>query len=349
MSRTSSLPFSIRIQDPLAPTVLSRAALALAPGDSMEIPELANPLNRDTDIQWQTVSLFYDPTRRIAMYEGKAASGQSIDYNHYLYDESTNAWRTTGQPFTTDTGHAWANTFDPASGDYFSHIWSRDYTDWMELASETWRTTTPHEGVNNTSPPVGAIVWHPNLFGPGDGGFSLWQEFRFYAWRRATDEYVELTSYSDGDALHARQNGGGVYLPGLDVSIMYARAQATGEGVRIRAGAGGVAAQPQLVPEPPIAVRGAGGKTVRGHVCVDPSNPSAALILEQYGDARVWRSVDAGESWTLLPFTHPFNPLLGGITNCFIVTGLPTYGVLWGMASDGPEEGHRNVLWRMPG
>lgn len=339
------MPFSIRIANDAAPTVLSTAARALEPGASSEVAELSNPLSRRLDIQWQTVSLFYDPVRRIAMYEGKPASGQSTDYSHYIYDEGTNTWRTTGQPFTTDTGHAWANTFDPETGDYFSHIWGRDYTDWMKYATETWEQTRSNPGVRNTSPPVGAIVWHPKLFGPGDPGFSLWQEFRFYAWRKSTDEYVELTSYGGGP-LHARQGGGGHYLAGHDVSIMYADRQASIEGVRIAAGAGGTARQPEVIPEPPIVVRGGGGEENRGHIIVDPEDPSAAMILEQYGTARVWRSHDAGDSWELMPYTHPFDVLLGGGTNCFIPAAVASYGVVWAMASSGPKSGHRNILWR---
>jgi hypothetical protein len=186
----------------------------------------------------------------------------------------------------------------------------------MRYATETWEQTGSNPRVRNTSPPVGAIVWHPSLFGPGDPGFSLWQEFRFYAWRKSADEYVELTSYSDGP-LHGRQSGGGQYLPGHEVSIMYATPRDTGQGVRIAAGRGGVASQPELIPEPPIRVKGGGGEENRGHIIVDPSDPSAAMILEQYGDARVWRSADAGDTWELMPYRHPFNVLLGGGTNCW--------------------------------
>ena len=55
---------------------------------------------------------------------------------------------------------------------------------------------------------------------------------------------------------------------------------------------------------------------------------------------------DAGDSWELMPYRHPFNVLLGGGTNCWIPAAVASYGVVWAMASAGPISGHRNILWR---
>ena len=123
-------------------TSLSEAAASIGPGQSIQF--VKNTLQAPEDIQWQVQTIWYDSVRGELQYMGKPASSQSLNYSHYVFKESTNAWSTSGQSLFPGTGHVWDVTFDPVNGDY----WFRRYNDnvlrWFDRsdgANGTWKQT----------------------------------------------------------------------------------------------------------------------------------------------------------------------------------------------------------------
>lgn len=339
-------------------TQLAAAAAALSPGEGVStvdgslFAELSNSDQASTlDVQWQTVSLFHDPIHRELQYMGKPASGQSLEHRHYIFDEATNVWRTTGTGLFPGTGHIWTASFDSVAGDYYFHRWSDDDIRVMTRATEGWSETAPslsplQLGGSNAGPAC-ALAWHPNLFGPDDGGLVSYGQFRILAWRKATNTWSELASYSDGSPYHAHQGGQGVYLPGFDRVVMGTGNEDGAPLVGVAAGSGGVPGSVSNLGAPPIGVFGGGGDSNHGMFVVHPADSSRLLMLEDLGEHRVWSSLDGGETWTLASYNHPFHSLLSNIDDGqWTIGSIPLYRVVIALTSGHGGGGPQVALWR---
>jgi len=338
-----SQSFSIRVTSDQ--TVLGGIAAALAPGEWVDFPEGYNPLTGSYDIQWQT-RWFYDPIRGEGQYMGKPASGQSKNHQHYIYDEASNTWRTTGQQLFPGTGHAWGYTYDYDTGDMFFQRWNDDHVRWMQHDTESWATTESNPNIVPGYPPVAGLGWHPNLFGVGDSGVVDWSRAAM-AWRRADQSwYVISDPWPSGNPMRSRAGGTNVYVPALDTLVMFARrrdGESEAHTLVIRAGSDGALAPHELGAVPPLPVYGAGGDTNIGRPVLDPNDDGAILLLERNNPHRVWRSSDAGSSWSETGYHHPFGSMP---KSSWIVTNVDSHGVVWALTSQGSPIESRSRLWR---
>lgn len=334
-----------------AATTLSTAASALVASTSAaassHVSYTYNPIGIGGDIQWQVATLYYDATRKELQYMGKAASGQSINFNHYRYDEQANTWSAPNtNPIWTGTGHIWCSTFDFGTGDYYICPYADDFVHHYTRSSNTWSNTASDARIpSGNSYPAGALGWHPNLFGSGDGGLALLTVFYLMAWRKSTNTWslwgTDASNAVSGIDLTGTSNGGSCYLPASDTLLLamnHGGGTAPNTVISIPAGSGGNKGTPTNKGTPPIWIEGAGGTGGNGgKLIVDPSNAANALILETASPYRYWRSTNGGTSWTQVG-NHPFsttNMPNEVDLNQWTCGSIPTYGVVMGMSSGG--------------
>lgn len=345
--------FSITVQ---ASSVLAQSAASLSSGQSAAFGY--NPLGLQYDIQWMTVCMYYDAVRKELQYMGKPASSQSTNHRHYIYDEITNTWRTTGQTLFPGTGHIWSATFDHDEGNYYFHRYADNYVYYMRRSVEAgagsanspWTQTATG---TNLSPggnaPVAAVAYHPNLYGAGLGGLVDWSVFHILHWRESSNtwtSYGALSSLFPSLNLDGSSGGGGCYLPGLDVVLLGAKNNTNSRIISVAAGSSGTPGTPTLLGSPPIPIEGVGGGGNGGKMLVDPSNSGYALILETISPYRYWRSTNGGSSWSLVG-NHPFTSanLPSESTNMWTCGAVPAHGIVWGLSSNGNANGGSRI-WK---
>jgi hypothetical protein len=335
---------------------LAEVALSLAPGRHAAFTE--NRTQHPLDIQWNTLTIYYDSARRELQYVGKPASSQSQLYSHYLYSESSRSWQRVTQIYS-DFGHVWSSAFDASSGDYYfrrhadNHLHRFVRANGVSAGSWTQTSSQASPALSEGNITWGALGWHPNLFGDGVPGLLVWGAFRFFAYNPATDRWSVLNqqSFESGTPYRARSGGQAVYLPGPDQLICFAQDRyENGENaVLISAGAGNSSdvigeGYAGLTSKPPIVVAGLGGNEIHGHVVNHPDDPNRLLLLEERGTARVWGSDDHGASWQLKNYSHPFNSMHNSSAGEWTCGVIPDYGVVIGMTSN--SSGGETLLWK---
>lgn len=333
-------------------TVLSQLADGISAGQNATMTSLVNTLQNGYDIQWNTVTIFYDPDNRRIRYMGKPASGQSTEFSFYEYVESADQWtEPVGNPVDTGTGHIWSATYDTANNNYYHHRYNTNYLAYHNSSTNQWSATPTNSAgslVAGSTPVLGALVYHPNLFGSGAPGIFAWNALGMYAYRIGTQAWSKIAAYGSG-TYYNKQRGQGVYVQSADkiwVSASYSSGSvaftvAAGAGNQSDAISSGHVVQ---VTNPPIIIDGAGGTTVHGHAIPDPNNPNRLLILEERGSARVWESNNAGTSWTNTGFTHPFNSMNNKSTGEWTCGIIAPYGVVIAMTSN--DSGGETKIWK---
>lgn len=327
---------------------LEETANSLLPGQSTQFTR--NTIQHPYDIQWNVQTIFYDELRREIQYMGKPASGQSLDHSHYIYDEVTDTWTDVGV-VVSGTGHIWSVTFDPDTGDHYfvqyggQRIWRFRRSDGVALGS--W-TELGDPNPDLTSGDVNPLLgWHPNLFGPGQGGVYAHCTFYGAAYNPSNNTWTRVTNGSWSAPMRQRPAGQGLYMPGNDRLAMWGNYRKEVIWVEAGAGLSSDVVGEGLVHaggEAPITIVGAGGGTVHGHIVHHPDDKNKLLCLEEHGSARVWDSTDDGDTWTLKGYTHPFDAmdnLSGGEWTCGT---LAPHGVVIGMTSN--NTGGETVLWK---
>ncbi len=299
-------------------TTLRQEAEKLAVGGFFDMSP--NTLQNDLDVQWITSNVNYDESRRELVYMGKPASGQSTEFSLHIYNEANDAWSTV-RPAYTGTGHIWQHAFDPATGDYYSS------TD----GSTTVRHFKRRNGITASSflslpvkPSTGGddalpFGWHPNLFGPGNGGLVTWGRTNIAFYNPKTAAWTTVGSIPAG-SLRNRNNGCARYVKGFDrlVFAMYDHnTGGIGPVCWVDAGAGtnpSTAISSGLIDHAasntPHVISGLGTPDT-AHIVIHPDNNSRILFLESgtgAGVSRVWHSDDCGDTWVLESgVEHPFN------------------------------------------
>jgi hypothetical protein len=314
-------------------------------------------------ISWQNKTAYWDRYRKEFQFMAKAQGGGAA--SHWIYSEASGAWRSTTLDLVPgQAGHIWNVAFDEKKGNYyyldfdtnnFVRKMDRGTENGQGSANNPWTRTSTATGFNlRISKPESGPGYHPNLYGQGDGGLIVWCGRTLAAWRESTDTWELMASYGSSSVYYVKQNCAEVYIPGLDKLII-------GSGKRsgvlqddfmvVSAGNNGSLAtmQPPTYVGPIPVVGQTSGHLPWGKLVLDPNNNSRVLILEagpQRSGLRVWSSVNAGQSWKLEPYDHPFNnlPWTGGDAGAWTVGSCTTHGVLWGMAYDGSTS--QSILWK---
>lgn len=344
------------VVDPLCGTgnSLLEVAQSLVAGQSTQFTK--NTIQRENDIQWQVQTIWYDEGRRELQYMGKPASNQSQNYSHYIYDEASDTWSTTGQSLFPGLGHVWNVTFDPDNGDY----WFRRYNDnvlmWFdrsEGSGGTWKKTVAQTdpALNEGNTNFAAMGWHPNLFGPGNPGILIWAVRKFFGYNLVTRSFAVLSpTFDSGGPYRNRSTGQALYLPATDQLICFAQDDGNGHpAILVDAGAGNSSdvigdGFVRTTSQPPIQVYGAGGDVNHGHVVHHPDDANRLLLLDEEGSSRVWESADYGTSWQLQAYRHPFQEMVNWSAGEYTVGTIAPYGLVIGMTSN--SDGGETVLWK---
>jgi hypothetical protein len=212
----------------LAVTALSSAVSGLGAGDSVSFtppPEGAGIFG----ISWQGATAYWSDIAEGEFSFMSKAQGGTATPNHWIYSESDDAWRQTG-PLAADNGHIWMHSHDAATGDYYYmdyngdfryvRIMNRSIEAGQGVTNSPWQqtSTAPFE-LRSSDNIIGDLGWHPNLYGPGDGGLLVWAfsagsfAYQLAAWRKQTGIW-EL--HDDLVGAGANNAGSGKYLPGWD-------------------------------------------------------------------------------------------------------------------------------------
>lgn len=281
-------------------------------------------------VTWQTATIYYDPKRGNVHAVGKVHG--ITDPEHYIYDEASNTW--SGDTYSgSAAGHMWNTAFSPEHGEYY---WIVSGTEDIQryIPGAGW-TTTPTSGYSGGSGHAG-MGWHPNLFGPGDGGVVVNATSALVAWRRSTNSWTPLqTGLSDPG-----YNGGcGAYN-----SVSGKLWIGTGNIGRTRviaSGSGGKPGAVSEVPNPPLKIYGGGDGDSTNKVIPHPYMAGTLLLLAS-NSSTVYQSTNDGSSWSSAGYGHPFS-VGGGQWTC---GPIPAYGVVWGLSS--PGRGSMSKLWKPP-
>ena len=331
--------------DPPPPpsTPLEIAANGLSSGEYTDLTQ--NPLLEPLDIQWHTRGVWWDETRQQMHYMGKRAGSQPGGdfYPHYIYRAQTDDYIKIQPPFVNSQfGHIWLTAWD-GENLYFNLNGGGDLHVYRS-SSNTWDSPSIPNCPGNWQGNFPGIGWHPNLFGPGDGGVLMWQGWRTYAWRSSTNSWSTLTPTNRGvnEFGHTDRPSHVHYAPGIDSLIVFFNHE-NGQPdtpVRVAAGAGlssdifGEGYATIALNAPPVTVGGAGGTTIEGKVIAHPSAPNTLLLLVEHDTAQVYQSTDYGDTWQLNG-QHPFGRLgfesQGGEWTC----GEIGHGVVAGIGSSG--------------
>ena len=297
-------------------------------------------------VSWCTDTLHYDSIRKQVHVGGGWVSKEQK--HHHIYDEATNLWgpNTLASQYPTNTisGHFWDTTFAPEWGEYFFGASDQPIYRYNP-SSGLWTTIDFGQRSGN------GIGWHPNMFGPGDGGLVCNSDNNLKVWQRRTGQIFTLQTYSVANAYNG---GSGAYNPVTGKLWI-----GTGNIDRcwsIATGSGGTTpGTSTLLPVPPVKVIGAddGGGGTFGKVIMHPYTAGKLLCLTYNGGATgtVYESTSDGASWSTAAYTHPFNRSNGIHPGWWSPGSIPrdaggNYGVIWSIRSLAGT--FQSVLWKPP-
>lgn len=284
-------------------------------------------------LHWQS-SWHYDAIHKKAHLLYKAANANT-SWAHRVYDEATDTWSDGG--LSDDApGHIYGSaTIDSDTGDLYLLVWSDTSVRRFSGGTQSWDFQTSNWVIGNTSTaPRSSVVWHPNLYGPGDGGLIVdcgYNTQPIIAWRKSTDTWATIVAPPTGSPGYT---GVGCYLPSLDTALVGGSNDGTATGKLITPG-------PSVSTGDVFPLELAGDSRTNpayGAVVPHPGNQAKFLIL-QNGDMptngrAVYHSTD-GVAWTQVA-DHPFSDAQGGV-----FCSIPRLGVIWFIGRSS-----QSVIWR---
>jgi hypothetical protein len=332
---------------------LAAAVAALTAGQSATFAPGTGSGISAVQFDWEA-RFFVDTLHGVCQVMGKRANASS-GWAHSTYNIASNSWtqRVTegsgsGWGAGNGAGHVYDNfTGDPATGDLYCFAGiGTNALQRFNYATQTWGTALsnafqpgPPSGIVD---PINGIVWHPNLFGTGDGGVIMCAVTDLPVaglvyWRKSTGARTQVSTSIDA----GNQSGSGLYFAAINKAIMGGQSASSGSGtpsshilVTPNTTAGGTPTNANA-GAPPIKT---GGDSVSqgynwGSIHPHPSDPTRVMLLERVNATRrVWQSTN-GDTWTLKAYTHPFS----------VTTGISigeVFGAYWAISSNS------SVLWK---
>jgi hypothetical protein len=312
---------------------LTQACASLSAGQSTDFSSGGQSAFNEADLAWQT-SFHHDDLHGLVHLMGKPANADD-QWKHEYYTLATNRWTVVGTSMWDNPGHIYGNfTMDPLTGDVFQQrsTGGRDHPRqlaWWKFATKIWGFGPPsgeiYSGAMETH--ANGVAFHPNLYGPGDGG-AVWNEQAIiHCWRKSTNAIQHL-SYSYGAT--GEKESAAVYWPSQNKVII---GGANGSSLCSISPNGGGTPILTMLSRPPITTGGHSHESNSnfGSLHVHPGNPSKLLIVETVGQ-RAYTSTN-GTSWTQVS-NHPFTAeprvvcsLRGGLGALWAIA--PGYSRLW--------------------
>jgi len=320
---------------------LATLATQLSAGESADFPQGRQSAFNTATLEWQS-NFYHDYANQVVHLLGKPANANS-SWQHQYFSIADSRWtnitNSSGIGGWSYYGHIYGNTaFDETTGDLYQTVGIDGSSDsekaWhFRSSTQSWDRRAPRSGtftstaLNDT---CNGAAWHPNLFGPGDGGLVVDQQVVTLYWRKSTDTMYEQGHSTDA---YGRKEGIGIYWPARDVAIV---GGSTGDALAMVAPNGGQRPVRTTLNRPPITTSGQSSLGSNfGSLHVHPGNPNKLLLVETVG-RRAWTSTD-GNNWTRIA-DHPFNRIPRVV--CSLRSGL---GCLWAVGNDG---GNFSQLWK---
>lgn len=351
---SNSNPFSIIVAPPGDPvfTALADACRSLAPGDTIAFTP--QPMSSTTQgLDWQ-ISWYYDQAHKRAHLLYKAANN-NISWAHRVYDETAQSgageWYDGGLVGSEidKAGHIYGNhTLDPATGDLYLQVWNESFLRRWTAATGQWDFFTSAFG-ESFSYPINGIVWHPNLYGPGDGGIVWTSNFgtssvRMRSWRKSTDTWNDLGTVAREGA--GDKHGGGSYFAAIDKVVTgFCETKITHVANPVILVSPGNPPTLQATTPPPASVATGtfSNSREKASLVQHPRDPTKLMMIQKdapdpYGGNATWTTTD-GDTWLDGP-AHPFNP--ARITCSIPENANGDYGVIWNISAD------ESTLWKPP-
>ncbi len=333
----SSAPFTVTVIAPPS-TAIGQLAQQMAPGESRtDLGDSGLSSGAWYTVQWCN-RFHYDHAHSRAHLLGKLAAGQGGDRSNCLYDAVTNTWQF-AMYGGSELGHVYESiAYNPLAGELFTGNWPGGLDEQLKKWTvgqplDQWlNPATNSFGAHINSSTQPSLCWHPNLFGPGDGGILALKDEAYgddtvIAWRRSDDSWHTVPGTAHPLSGSYQSNGAIEYVRASDVCLASFNPGQGGRTFRIPAGSGGALAAATQIADVPIhcGYTGAGGQ--RGILIDDPAGGPSLYILEKGGTNRVWRL--EGESWSLRSYTHPFPTGSATDDTNWVVASCFPLGVFW--------------------
>jgi hypothetical protein len=318
---------------------LAQACAALSAGQSVDFTLGKQSAMGDADLAWQT-AFYHDDAHGLIHLMGKPANDDT-NWQHQYYTVSTGQWTVVGRGMWSNPGHIYGNmSIDWTTGDVYQVRGGADSSSGRDnyRRAARWLYSTKQWGYTSTDIYSGALeshangaAWHPNLYGPGDGGLIWDTQQRTCFWRKSNGAVQDVSHGFFGEYI-----GVGEYWPAQDKAVI---GGASGGQLALVSPNGGGTPIVTPVGVPPVETAGNSYETASnfGSLHVHPSNPGKLLILERKGSHRVFTSTDA-RNWTQTG-THPFT--VDPVVICQLRGGLNAF---WGVGCSGSTQ--ISKLWK---
>lgn len=324
--------------------LLEPACALLSPGESIAFLSGVQWAFSEADIAWQS-AFYHDDLHGLVHLMGKPAN-QHGSWKHQIFNAATSRWTTVSSGMWDNPGHIFGGmTMDPSTGDVFqvrggAHEGSSSdqhrRAGWWQYSTQVWSYTTADihpPTLPLESHPSGA-AYHPDLYGPGDGGLVWANPTRTCFWRKSANVSESVTHPDFG-----RSPGIGAYWPARN-AVVYGGAFGNSLGM-VEPNGGGTPRVSALGPPPiPTMGRVLTFGEVFGSLHVNPNNPEQLVIIERSVPYRVFVSGD-GANWREAG-THPFTTADPFVV-CSLRGGL---GAFWAIGR--ARNRHTSTLWKPP-
>lgn len=336
---------------------LPQACAALSAGQSADFPAGAQTAFIQDDLEWQSV-FHHDDTHGLIHLMGKPANTDNA-WKHQYYTIATNAWTVVSNGMWNNSGHIYGDfAMDFTSGDLYqiraTNITGSGTVDqpgragWWRYATKTWGYAPVNQDIfspiSGMDQKANGCAYHPNLFGPGDGGMIWNEQISIHFWRKSTDAVSTKTlTYGAYGELY----GMGVYWPAKDFVLIGGAWESTGNvrGHLLKVSANPTAGGAPVITDwglPPINTEGGSRAYVppggMGTLHVHPLDPNRLVILDSIGQS-CYTSTD-GQNWTQVA-DHPFTRLPRVV--CSLRGGL---GCFWAVGVDNTNGSSISTLWK---
>jgi hypothetical protein len=323
-------------------TSLSQITASLSPGQDTEGLNdtwTGGGLPKGDDLNW-IMKFHYDPVRQMAFTVTKIQNCNTC-MEHAWYDELANQWISENCGFNA-AGHAFdCVAYDHAEGVGYlvpgggqdDVLWKSTWTRGQSLSKPVIASSHAEGQIDELMYPTkdnfvsGALAqdWHPNLFGPGDGGMVVICQKGIAGWRKSTDTWhviVPRGNFSIGP-----DHPGCVYSRGLD-AVIASPNKDNNKLFKIDDYQTWISSDdPGLDPAPIDFGFDHGGHPIAA-IVDDPLERPTIYALEKTGSGRVWKYSNG--KWALQSFKHPFTATDNGGEN-WMVAAMYGHGCIWAL------------------
>ena len=309
-------------------SVLKKHADSISEGQSINLltasPSVPKSGITRPQYAWQS-KFHYDPINNKCVVWGKEP-GSTTGFHMRRYIVATNTWETIWGGINNSSGHIYGhNALDSSTGDSYFHLYQSD-TAWRITADNT-TISLPGHGYSYLGTYSDCSGWHPNLYGPGDGGYvhAFWD--RIVAYRKSTNTWEVVTLRN----MTSNQLGNMTYLADTDELVYVGRSDQVAYSITPNGGSTPIAT---VIADCPIEITAA-STTESKALLEHPYDTGRLLALGAGGEVRQYD----GTSWSDPGYNHPF---VGAGGQGFTMCSLQWLGVIWRLDDDA------SVLWRPP-